>query len=173
MFCLSHVRSKMVRLEFCKPLILLATIHSYVIFTNGEQTKSIGSNVLNDLTSSSPFSVKDWNGAVQMEDQPKSRRKRYVAFPEGSSVSVSFSLWNDYSMRSEICFYFCLRLQLVKRSVWSETHNTQFWLGKILLYSFRGWMKSWVIFHFKVPELGFGLQSAQFFLGSEPEKWPS
>lgn len=80
----------MVQFEFCKSFFLLTTLHCVVTFTNGEHTKFNSIDIPNELSSVplTAFTENDWNGAKSIENEPKSRRKRYVAFPEGSSFSV-------------------------------------------------------------------------------------
>lgn len=72
-----------------KPFILLITIYFFVDFTKEDHVKFV--SIANQI-SSTPFDTftnqNDLNGAERIQNQPKSRRKRYVAFPEGSSFSV-------------------------------------------------------------------------------------
>lgn len=72
---------------------LLPSIYFLVAFAKGEQIKSslIDIPIQHSSTQLNAFTNKnDFNGTKSIENQPKSRRKRYVAFPEGSSFSVIF-----------------------------------------------------------------------------------
>lgn len=84
----------MVQLAFGKPFIWFISIYFFVAITKGEKIKSDVIDIPNQIlpTPFNTFSNKsDLNGAesIGAENQPKSRRKRFVAFPEGSSFSVN------------------------------------------------------------------------------------
>lgn len=84
----------MVQLTFSKRCFLLLSIHFLVTLTNGENFESDAIDIGNKFSSTllSTFEEEmDSNGVRNLvENQPKSRRKRFVAFPEGSSFSVNF-----------------------------------------------------------------------------------
>lgn len=81
----------MIQLKHLKPFLLLISIHFRVTFTNGESIKSNSIDISNEF-SPTPLNIfperNGPDGAKASKNQPKSRRKRYVAFPEGSSFSV-------------------------------------------------------------------------------------
>lgn len=91
----------MVQFAFGKPFILLTSIYFLVTFTKGEQIKSESIDIPNEFTSIqlNAFTNKnDLNGRKSLENQPKSRRKRYVAFPEGSSFNVMLFFKHVYML---------------------------------------------------------------------------
>lgn len=90
----------MVQFVFEKSLILLTTIYFLVVFSRGNQIISDVIDIQNQI-SPTPFDAfsneSDSNVAESIKNQPKSRRKRYVAFPEGSSFSVTLLFFKyDY-----------------------------------------------------------------------------
>lgn len=85
----------MVQVTFGKPTILLVLICCLAAFTKAEEIKSDSIDIPIEHSSTqqqlNAFTNKnDFNGTKSIENQPKSRRKRYVAFPGGSSFSVMF-----------------------------------------------------------------------------------
>lgn len=94
----------MARLAFSKPFILLISIYFFVDFTTEDHVKFVSIDIPNQI-SPTPFDTftneNDLNGARSIKNQPKSRRKRYVAFPEGSSFSVIVSFKSCYLLQKQ------------------------------------------------------------------------
>lgn len=81
----------MAHLAFSKPFIVLISIYFFVDFTKEDHVKFVSIDIPNHIspTPFDPLTNKNaLDGAKSIENQSKSRRKRYVAFPEGSSFSV-------------------------------------------------------------------------------------
>lgn len=83
----------MARFGMSKPLILLISIYFFAKSTKEDDVKFVSIEVPNQISPTSfdtHTNMNDLNEAKSIQNQPKSRRKRYVAFPEGSSFSVIF-----------------------------------------------------------------------------------
>lgn len=81
----------MAHLAFSKPFIVLISIYFFVDFTKEDRVKFVSIDIPNPIspTPFDPLTNKNaLDGVKSIRNQPKSRRKRYVAFPEGSSFSV-------------------------------------------------------------------------------------
>lgn len=83
----------MVQFTFDKLFFLLTSIHFLVKYTNGEHSNSVSIDISNEFLPA-PLNAfakdNNWNESESRDNLTKSRRKRYVAFPEGSSLSVKF-----------------------------------------------------------------------------------
>lgn len=110
--------------------MLLTTIYFLVAFTKGDQIKSDLIDIPNQIspTTFDTFSNEsDLNEAESIKNQPKVRRKRYVAFPEGSSFSVTLFL----NIITFISYSIVLLIPILDSSMRNDRFN---WKSKVYLY---------------------------------------
>lgn len=86
----------MKKIKLTRTVVFAVIAFSVIDSTNGVTEGSHTTDVQNynySSTSLESLIQKDLNCTDKSEGQIKSRRKRYVAFPEGSSFSVGFPLY--------------------------------------------------------------------------------
>lgn len=80
----------MMEIKLGQAVVFLMLVFSVIDTTTGETENLQATHIQNYNSSTSVESLiqKDLNCTDKSEDHLRSRRKRYVAFPEGSSFSV-------------------------------------------------------------------------------------